>query len=300
MNPFSFMTIDYFSHFNKLCILSQLTTTTTTSDSNSSNIYEIIKNPAWTPIGVILTAIAIIVAVLISRSQSQRKDFSYYIISSESILSIADDLKNRMAISFDNKPIKNMNLIVIRFKNTGNIPIQASDYERNIWIKFGEFSEVLSVDVVSKEPDNLNVIVKNNPLNQSTANPLPICDVISINPLLLNSGESFDLKILITEFKEINIDARVVGIRKIRKNDLSDKNTGVMTKISYLMLLFALSPVLVIFSLAIILTGIQSYNLVAIVIAPFYFVATILIYINGINFILDIKLIDIFKKKIFP
>ena len=126
MNPFNFMTIDYFSHFNKLCILSQLTTTTTTSDSNSSNIYEIIKNPVWTPVGVILTAIAIIVAVLISRSQSQKKDFSYYTTSSESILSIADDLKNRMVINFDNKPIKNMNLIVIRFKNTGKVPIQAS------------------------------------------------------------------------------------------------------------------------------------------------------------------------------
>ena len=158
----------------------------------------------------------------------------------------------------------------------------------------------MSVDVVSKEPDNLNVIAKNNPLNQAAISPLPICDVISLNPLLLNSGDSFDLKILITEFKEINIDARVVGIRKIRKNDLSDKNTGVMTKTSYLMWLFVFSPVVVIVFLAIILTGVQNHNLLAMVTAPFYFVAIVMIYIYAIDFILDIKLIDILKKKIFP
>jgi hypothetical protein len=180
------MTIDYFFHFNRLYILSQITTT------DKIEFYSTLsKNTDWGLLGVIVTSIGVLAAILIAVFQSQRKDFSYYITSAESIFSISDDIKNRMAITFDNKPIKSLNLIVIKFKNTGKAPIQPSDYERHIWIKFGDSSEILSVDVVNKEPNNVNVIAKNSPLNQTTPqlNPLSSCDVISVNPLLLNSGD---------------------------------------------------------------------------------------------------------------
>lgn len=284
MNHYEFMTIDYFSSFDKSCLLSQVAN----SQSNSSlpNISEIIKDPLWTPLSVLVAFIGIGVTVLIALSQQKRRDFSYYITSNENILSVSDDIKVRMAITFDNKPIKNLNLIVVRFKNTGNVSITTKDYEYPIGISFGENSVVLSAEVINQEPKNLNVTVKNNPLNQSTSTLK--CDYVSVNPLMLNSGDFYELKILVSEFKKVNVDARIVEVKKIRKIDNSNKKTGEINKFFSIVILQLGSPIVfLLFALASIYTS-QPFISVSL-----YAIIMTLIIIK----ILDIKIIDIFKKK---
>jgi hypothetical protein len=270
--------------FNRLNTLSQIIDSR--PNSNSPIFSEIIKHPIWTPLSVVAAIIAILVSLLIAHSQSQKKDFSYYILSNASILSISDDIKSRIAITFDNKIIDNLNLLIIRFKNTGKSSIKADEYEHPIWIDFGDSSEILSVDVIKKEPSNLNIFVKNNPLGQSTRQSN--CDFISINPVMLNSGDYYELKILVTEFKQVNVDTRIVGIKKIRRSDISRKSTEIVSKLLMLMLLFLLSPIMF---LVVVLTAAHT---------PLQSLGSLLVYLamlTGIScWILDIKLLEILKK----
>jgi len=55
-----------------------------------------LNDPAW--IAVIIAVLAIIVAILIARKQSNRKEVSYAIISNTLVLSIKEDIVGRVQV----------------------------------------------------------------------------------------------------------------------------------------------------------------------------------------------------------
>jgi hypothetical protein len=166
---------------------------------------EILRDPLWQFIGVILALIAIGVSILIYLLQRNRKSLSYEVLSDTPFLTMKEELEGKLQILYEGTSIKNAQLIVIRILNSGNMPIPANDYERPLQFVFGNRAKILSAEVTDKVPDNLlaNVTVNDHGFE--------------LKPTLLNSKDSITVKVLVSDYQEIlKADARIIGVKSIQ------------------------------------------------------------------------------------
>lgn len=168
-------------------------------------MWEILRDPIWQFIGAVLALAAILVAVTLYLKQRRHKSLSYEIISSTPLLSLKDEIKGKLQILYEGKPIQQVHLIVARIINSGNTPIVLADYERPVSLSFGKEAQVLTAEVTKTSPDSLQASIKIEEKN------------VVLMPTLLNQGDWVVLKMLVTKFGgEIAVDGRIVGIREIR------------------------------------------------------------------------------------
>ncbi|TPF18445.1 hypothetical protein [Priestia megaterium] len=106
-----------------------------------------------------------------------------------------------------------LNMVLIKFKNTGNEPIKKDDFENDLFLKLLD-SKVYDVNVSETKPEGLPIEVYKD------ENEV----VIGIKPLLLNPKDEFTIKLLTDKLiPEFMISTRIVGgsiveYSKTRKN----------------------------------------------------------------------------------
>jgi len=167
---------------------------------------EILRDQVWEFVGgVFLGLVAIVVSIFLWWTQRRRKALSYEIISRTSLLSIEDEIKGKLEIFFDGKPVQDVHLIVFKIVNSGNVPIVSTDYERPVSLTFGENPQILSAEVSETNPDNLRASVD----IEATR--------VVLGRVLLNSGDSITLKFLVSQLGEVSVDGRIVGVKEMRE-----------------------------------------------------------------------------------
>lgn len=167
---------------------------------------DIIRDPLWQFVGAAFALAAIIVAILVFWLQRRRKILSYEVVTLTPLLSVEEEIEGRVQILFDGSPIKDVHLIELRIINSGNVPIVTSDYEHPVNLSFGENAHILSAEVSKTDPENL----------QATANAENT--KIILTPILLNSGDSITLKMLVSQFSgRLSVNGRIVGVKEIQK-----------------------------------------------------------------------------------
>jgi len=163
-----------------------------------------LRDPLWQFFAVIVGIIAIAISIIIFYSQRQYKELSHEIISSSPLLTKSKEIEGNVQILFDNKPVNNVYLVVLKLINSGNIPISAKDYELPLSFDFGEQSNILLADVTNTEPEGLKInlnIIKNK---------------VMVNPFLLNANDTIILKILLSDYSSvIKPEARIYGVKDI-------------------------------------------------------------------------------------
>lgn len=165
---------------------------------------EIIRDSLWQFITVVIAIIAIIVSIILYLIQRRRKALSWEIISNTPLLSIDEEIKGDLQILFAGKPVQDIQLIILKIINSGNIPIKYTEYERPIYLKLGENAQILSAKVTEKNPSNLETSVKIN--KEGTR--------AELEPTLMNEGDSFTIKMLVNQFDgQIIVDDRVEGVK---------------------------------------------------------------------------------------
>jgi hypothetical protein len=165
---------------------------------------EFLRDPIWQFLGVVVAVAALLLTILLFRMQRGQKKISYEVISCRSVVSVSDEVKGRTQILFDNMLVNDVDLIILKICNMGNMPILSTEYDRPLTFNFGKESRVLDVGILDITPDNIKASFKID------------TDNIVIEPLLLNSKDSFKLKVLLTNFNnEIKVDARIVGVKQI-------------------------------------------------------------------------------------
>lgn len=110
----------------------------------------------------------------------------YEIVTDESLLTIDKELQGKIKVIYENNPIEDISLLVIKFLNQGNEPIKSDDFEEPITMSFSPNVGILSVELKQADPPTINV-----KLTQEK-------DRIIIEPLLLNRGDSITIKVLLT------------------------------------------------------------------------------------------------------
>lgn len=177
----------------------------------------------------IVTLIAGLIGAFVTywiyRKQRSRKEISWQNISNTLVLPFVDvgeQVKGKLQIFFEGKPVSDLRLIVFKLWNSGNVPIDVKDYENNnpININFGEKSEILNVEILESEPNDLrpraeaSVKVDNGNIN--------------LEPLLLNSGDTVTFKVLLIKSSDelVAVSGRISGVKKILELDtVLERNT---------------------------------------------------------------------------
>lgn len=165
---------------------------------------DILRDPVWQFIGVILAVVAIIISIALYRRQRRHKALSYEIISRIPLLGMEEEIKGNLQILFNGKPVQQVHLIVVKIINSGNMPIVFTDYERPISLSFGEKAQILTAEVAETNPDSLRAAAEIEGKK------------VVLTPILLNQEDSITLKMLVNEFSEqITVNGRVVGVKDI-------------------------------------------------------------------------------------
>jgi hypothetical protein len=154
---------------------------------------------------VLVGVLALIVAVIIYRLTKQKKSLSYEVLSQSPLITISGEIKGKLKLLYEDSPVENVHLLLVRFANSGNIPITSDDYTRPLTISFKEDTSILSAECVKSSPENLGVELK-------VENGR-----IEVAPLLMNGGDAFTAKLLLGQYSgSFDVDARIIGVSSIR------------------------------------------------------------------------------------
>jgi hypothetical protein len=164
--------------------------------------------PVWQFSAVILAFIGVVIAIL-NRTQRQRKALSYEIRYLAPLVRIEEAFEGAIKILLADKPVQNPHFVEVRILNSGNLPIIAADYERSVYLRFGENARILHASVYHKDPEDLPATVSIEDSN------------VVLTPILLNSGDSIRVAVLVDQFDELKVGGHIIGIKEIK--DLSEE-----------------------------------------------------------------------------
>lgn len=163
---------------------------------------EIFRDPIWQFIGIVISAI---IAFYIYSRQKAYKQISYEVATNSPLLAYSAEVKGRLVISFDSKVIDNLRLLEIIIRNSGNLPVVASDYEQEISFVFNESVEIFDVSIIEMAPGNLRLTASIDG------------NAIKLSKVLLNSGDYARVKVLLNNFDgRFLVDGRIAGVKSIQ------------------------------------------------------------------------------------
>jgi hypothetical protein len=174
-------------------------------------MWELLRDPIWQGIGAAIGLIgvvsAIILGVVLFRLQRRRKELGYRVLSETRVVSVEAAVGERVQILYEGQPVSNVYLVVVELVNSGNQPIIPDDYHYPLHIGLGQGARVLAAEQVSSKPNGITAPVS---ITESL-------ERVRVDPVLLNAGDSLGLKFLVTQYGgNLDVDARVVGVREIR------------------------------------------------------------------------------------
>ena len=163
----------------------------------------------WQVLSVVLSAIAVLVSIAVAYVQSRRKRLVYF-ARSVPLVSVAEQVATDVTIAFRGQAVSNVRLIEFGFRNSGNVPIEAADFAEPVVLQMEPQSRVMSTDIVASVPPDLQIDFEVSPQDESE---------IKIEPLLLNPGDSFRAKALVTGGDVRRVAGRVVGVPSIAREN---------------------------------------------------------------------------------
>jgi Protein of unknown function (DUF2690) len=153
-------------------------------------------------VAVLTLCAAVVVPFVILRLQRRRKALSYE-IRRLPLVSVRAEAAERIAVLFENKPVKGVALITLRFRNSGNAPVRASDFDGPLTVALTA-TTVLETTVQECVPDELGPVVSQE------------VGALTVAPLLLNPGDSFELALLVDgPYTTPVVTARIAGVSRV-------------------------------------------------------------------------------------
>jgi len=168
---------------------------------------EILRDPIfWQFLGALLALVGIISVFVIYIFQRKKKSLSYEILTSNELLTSSEELRGRIRITFNKKPVQNIHLLIISIKNDGNVSIIPSDFYEEFTCSFGDHTKILTAEITDCFPDSFKPQIEIRE------------DSLTIAPVLINSKDFFIIKFLLSKFDGIvKVKGRISGIHEIKK-----------------------------------------------------------------------------------
>jgi hypothetical protein len=189
-----------------------------TLQSNLQGVSEARSAPnVWSDAGWVSVIVALVfglatvsLALIAIRQARRRKELTYEILSTTPLATLHEDMEGRIQIVFDGQPIRDVQLVLLKIKNSGNLPILSSDYEDPLRLRVNKSAKILSVGVVDTFPQSLNEKAKDSVEFNS--------ERVKVKPILLNGSDYIKVKILITQLTEpVAVSGRIAGVSDIKE-----------------------------------------------------------------------------------
>jgi len=166
---------------------------------------DLFRDPVWQFVGVVL---GIGASVAIYRLQKLNKRLYYEIISRTTLLTVREELENKVQVLYEGSPVQSLTVFLVRVWNAGSEPIKSSDFERPLSFAAVEPAQILTVVTTAVLPESL------------TPELFFEAHSLTVAPMLLNPGDSLTLKVLVKNASaSLKPDARIVGVTRIQEGD---------------------------------------------------------------------------------
>jgi hypothetical protein len=181
---------------------------------------------------IVLGALAVVIAIVVPIIQRKRKSLIYDAPSMTPLLNLdKSSQKTGIAVLYNGEMVQDVYLFMIKFTNSGNVPIASREFETPLKLDFGTGTTVLSAELYDSEPNTLKFNVN-------------ICDdYVELEPTLINPKDTFTIKTFIANYDpkvEFKVKGRVYGIKEIALKPAISTNwegfsigTGILTAIIY-------------------------------------------------------------------
>ncbi|HMG15205.1 MAG TPA: hypothetical protein VK590_07160 [Saprospiraceae bacterium] len=180
-------------------------------------------------VGIPAIVISVILTIYFYSRQKKYKKLAYETIVNYKLFEVVPNIKDKIIITYDGKITTNLRLISIKIINIGRLPLLKTDFDKDIHILFDKMATLIDVDIIKKNPENLDIIIEVNN-NQ-----------ISIKPLLLNPNEYFIVKtILDSSITDFDILCRIADISEIIKISSKQKDFQRRGKIVLVVMIYTL------------------------------------------------------------
>jgi hypothetical protein len=166
-------------------------------------------NPTW--ISLIVGATSLIIAAIAFRFSYRfawkRKRLVCEILPIVPLVSVREQAKGLVKVLFNDEPVSDVKTLIINVRNSGNEPIEASDFAGPLKIILGEGARILIAEVTGTEPMGIPTDISTEDSNK-----------VVLAPTLLNEGDAISLGITssgpINE-QSVNVEARIRGVKSI-------------------------------------------------------------------------------------
>ncbi|MCP4352148.1 MAG: hypothetical protein GY795_42340 [Desulfobacterales bacterium] len=155
-------------------------------------------------LGTFISFLGIVVATGLFIISEKEKVLSCEVVSKTPIGKFDKESFPNIEVTYKDKKISNGGFFTIRIKNSGDIPINHTDFESPIIIHFDTNSKILKAFIKEKNPKNINSTMSYKK------------NIISITGSLLNPNDNFTIQGLIEgSMESISATARISGINEI-------------------------------------------------------------------------------------
>lgn len=172
-----------------------------------------------------LLGIAIISILIIASWLIRRKviSLSYVIISRSKLIALQEISAENIKLTHNNQELKSLYQLIVRFDNTGNVPIEVKDFVSDITISCRKAHKTNEKDL-PEETNLKHLIISTNCIEKSTrAIPVELSfesdnqmGNVHIKPMLLNPKDWFVIQITSAHLvREPEILSRIVGLSEI-------------------------------------------------------------------------------------
>jgi hypothetical protein len=188
-------------------------------------ILEVFRDQVWQFVGAFLGFVAICITIILYLRQRRRRALTYEVLSCTSLISQPEEAEGYLQIVFGEQRVQQVHLLMIRITNSGNQPIESTQYERPLTLCVKEPARILTAEVVETNRSGLlkELLPGGADEWQSRLPPDLALDtnlrMIPVRRILLNGGDSLVIKMLVSEYKpgDFSLDGRVVGVNDIEK-----------------------------------------------------------------------------------
>lgn len=188
-------------------------------NNQSKNLWQVIRDPGWEFVGVVLAIIFGLIAIYQFILGREVVALQIVVLSNTSLIEIEPSIVDEISIEYQDQPVDNLSLIQIKLENTGNQEIRVEDYDRPITFTFPSEATIIEASVTDSSPDNIGISFS---LSDTS---------IELLPVLLNPGDSAVLRFLVlnipaqTNDLPFSIDARIARISNIDVRNIISVDT---------------------------------------------------------------------------
>lgn len=145
------------------------------------------KLPIWQFIGIVIGIVAVWATYDVFNKSQEIRDLQIVTLADTSLVEIKNDVATDIEVFYKGKEFSNLSLLQLKIENIGTEPILITDYVEPISIAFPKQAKIIESAIIASEPRNINAkaILENN--------------TVSIEPVLLNSGDRFIVKLIVAD-----------------------------------------------------------------------------------------------------